>query len=191
MGLRDDIMTKQKSNALTKLVQKFKKSSTGTFLAVPVAKNNKLFICVYITHDENEDRKARIFDRVYRYRTDFGTLCRFYAQKSIGQAYNKYFKFEGKRSKIPALGLDNYEEGIWKVRDIMQFALSLHSNIVLDNILLVMKHRKGTEFNTDAITEAEKKTFLQLKMEKEIEEIASEREKAIAKARNTPLGVDY
>lgn len=131
-----------------------------------MTKNGKTVIRFYMHSDKDP---LNVFNVCYTYETDVSTLCRFFKEVSFGQGYNKYYKWEDKRTDF--VNYKSKEKGFMPKSMIDREALSYGSNNLLEFVGMMMTHNGGYNFTLDTLCEIERTTLPQLKAEKEAEEI--------------------
>ena len=153
----------KKKTATDILLEKFHNGLDRKIFPMPFTKNNKVYVAFFFKRkDENT------FNSMYLYETPVSDLIKFFAQKSIGQGYNKYFREEGKRTS----DFINKIESKWTLNDILKYFKTFGVDTTLQWYFMMAKRHYGVEIDIQGITEDERTTMLQLKYEKEQEELA-------------------
>jgi hypothetical protein len=139
------------------IFDKYANSSRKWLLPIPVFDNETLKLRCFMS---DEFKK---FNRVYTYSiTNQQMLVDFYKEKSLGQAYNKFIKFNEDRNGF--INDEDYEEGLFTMEDILQIMIVGRTAYICDTI-----NRKfeddDFDFNLDRLDKSESKTFEQLKLE--------------------------
>lgn len=139
------------------IFDKYANSSRKWLLPIPVFDNKVLKLRCFMS---DEFKK---FNRVYTYSiSNEKMLVDFFKEKSLGQAYNKFIKFNEDRDGF--INDEDYKQGLFTMEDILQIMIVGRTALICDAI-----NRKfeddNFDFNLDRIDESEKKTFEQLKLE--------------------------
>lgn len=139
------------------IFDKYANSSRKWLLPIPVFDNEVLKLRCFMS---DEPKK---FNRVYTYSiSNEQMLVDFFKEKSLGQAYNKFIKFNEDRDGF--INDEDYEQGLFTMEDILQVMIVGRTAFICDAI-----NRKfeddDFDFNLDKINKSESKTFEQLKLE--------------------------